>query len=57
MHETDEPNAYTSPEAQDTVRPMVADNPRAYERTSALALFLWAGWLMLVLVAIVWLVG
>ena len=50
-------NAYKSPQAEDEIRPLVADNPRAYERVSIVGLYLWAGWLMLVLVVIVWLVG
>jgi hypothetical protein len=50
-------NAYQSPEAEDDVRPLAADNPLAVQRANALGLVLWAGWLMVVLVAIVWLVG
>lgn len=50
-------NAYLSPEAEDDVRPLVAENPRAAERASALALVLWSAWLMFVLVVVVWVVS
>jgi hypothetical protein len=50
-------NAFQSPEAEDDVRPLAAHNPLAVQRANALGLILWAGWLMVVLVAIVWLVG
>lgn len=55
----DEPttNAYQLPEAEDDVRPLAADNPLSVQRANALGLILWASWLMVVLVAIVWLVG
>lgn len=54
---TDEPNAFASPEAEDDVRQLAAENPRVVQRANAIALILWTGWLMLVLIAIVWLVG
>lgn len=50
-------NAYQAPEAEDDIRPLVAENPLAHQRASALALLLWSGWLMLVLGVIVWFVG
>ena len=57
MEERSDTNAYSSPEAEDDIRPLVAENPRAAQRASALALVLWSGWLMFVLIVIVWLVG
>lgn len=50
-------NAFESPRAEDDVRPLAAENPLAVQRANALGLILWAGWLMVVLVAIVWFVG
>lgn len=57
MMDDDTNNAYQSPQAEDDVRPLVANNPAALQRANAMTLFLWAGWLLVVLVAIVWLVG
>lgn len=50
-------NAYAAPEAEDEIRPLAAEDPQAVQRANALALLLWAGWLMIVLTAIVWFVG
>lgn len=52
-----EDNAFASPEAEDRVNPLVASDPRRYERAGAVGLLLWGGWIMAVLVLIVWLVG
>lgn len=51
------PNPYASAEAEEDVRPLAAADPLATQRASAVGLVLWAGWLMFVLVVIVWLVG
>ncbi len=57
MEERFDTNAYSSPKAEDDIRPLAAENPRAAQKASALALVLWSGWLMFVLAFIVWLVG
>lgn len=52
-----EPNAFASPDAEDNIRRLAADDPRGTQMTQAVGLVLWTGWLMVVLVAVVWLVG
>lgn len=56
MTEQDE-NAFASPEATDHVDRLVAADPHGFQRAGTLGLLLWGGWIMAVLVLIVWLVG
>ena len=57
MQDESELNPYTPPAGEDHIRPLVAEDPGAHQRASFAGLVLWIGWMLTILIGIVWLFG